>query len=106
MAGLRQDIFRAGVRHMDPRPDSLHGKISYYIMPHSPGQNPSTWRRLFYSALIHGTRAVFVYELHPSWTGSVDYADSFTGIYEEVLCSMNEFGQFEQVMILHHFFSV
>jgi hypothetical protein len=77
MAGLRQDTFRAGVRHMEPSPPgSLHGKIFYFVMPLSPGQNPSTWRRLFYSALIHGVRAVGVYELHPSWTGNVCYTQA------------------------------
>ena len=100
MAGLRQDFFRAGVRHMTPMPGSLHGKIMYYIMPHTPGQCPSSWRRLFYSSLIHGVRAVAVYELHPAWTADVNYADgSFPGIYEEVLRSMNEYGQVDDVVL-------
>ena len=48
---------------------------------------------------MHGTRAVYVYELHPSWTADVNYASSFSRIYEEVLRSMNDFGQFEQVIL-------
>ena len=64
---LRQDQFRAGLRHATPQPNKHSGEMIYYVLSHWPGQAPTSWRRMLYAALAHGTRIVDLYEFHSSF---------------------------------------
>ena len=105
MNELRADMFRSGTRKLDVSTRAtgdFRGRILYYVMPHWPGQAPSSWKRLFYAALAHDTKVVDLYELHSTWGSTENSVHPRGGTYEMVRDSLWEYAQFEDIVQAAH----
>ena len=102
MNELRQDMFQAGVREKAPVEGNYDHNILYYVMTHWPGQAPTSWKRLMYAALAHGTKVVDLYEMHSTFfttENSIgEYPQSANGPYETVQDTLFEYGQFDDII--------
>jgi hypothetical protein len=92
MNGINLDLFRAGLRGKSGR------KILYYVMPHSPGNIPSMWRRLYYNALSHGMRILNLFEFDPVWAAYTENHVTGKEMYAEVLKALRELGLYEDIV--------
>ena len=93
MNELRQDMFQAGVRTHQPVDGTYDHRILYYVMSHWPGQAPTSWKRLLYAALSHGTKVIDLYEMHSTFgttENSVGEYPAAYGTYEMALDTMHE----------------
>ena len=69
------------------------------VMAHYPGNTPKSWRRQFYGDIAHGVKYVHLYVFAPSTSSPAnDYVDADGGIYEEVLRSTHELGEFDDII--------
>ena len=92
MNGINLDLFRAGLRGKpDPR-------ILYYVMPHSPGNTPAAWRRMFHNALGHGMKIVDLFEFRPVQAAYTENHVSSPQMYATVLGTFRELGQYEDIV--------
>ena len=96
------DMFRAGIRYRTPEPGNYDSNILYYVMTHWPGNAPTSFKRLFFAALAHGTKIIDLYEMHSTaftTENSVgEYPNADNGTYETVQDTLYEFGQFDDVI--------
>src|SRR5262249_40126165 len=89
---LMLDMFRCGVRN------NLGAKIHYYVMPHTPGNTPASWRRQFYGDLGHRANVLNLFESRPVQAAYTENHTSDPAMYREVRKSLYELGQFEDVV--------
>lgn len=92
MALIMLDLFRAGVRD---KPDA---KIHFYVMPHTPGNTPDSWRRLWYGALGHGAKVLNLFEYRPVQAAYTENHVNSPAMYQEVRRSIHELGTFEDIV--------
>jgi hypothetical protein len=112
------DVERAAVRKADPEGQSsprdvaaaplnplpasaaqADRPIMQYMMAHFPGNTPRSWRRQFMGDLAHGVKYIHLYAFVPSFSSPAnDYADGDGGIYQEVLRSTHELGQWDDIL--------
>ncbi|MHB0939164.1 MAG: hypothetical protein ACYC6A_22460 [Armatimonadota bacterium] len=92
MNGINLDLFRAGIRG---KPEA---KILYYVMPHTPGNTPNMWRRMFYNAMGHGTKIFNLFEFDPVWAAYTENHTSDPAMYGMVLKTLREYGSFEDIV--------
>ena len=86
------DLFRAGIKG---KPDA---KILFYVMPHWPGNTPSSWRRQFYGDIAHGMKIVDLFEFRPVQAAYTENHVSLPEMYLEVRRAFHEMGLFEDIM--------
>jgi hypothetical protein len=89
---LMVDMFRAGIRG---KPDA---KIHYYVMPHTPGNTPASWRRQFYGDIAHGVKVFNLFEFHPVEAAYTENHCSDPTMYQAVRRSLHELGTFEDIV--------
>jgi hypothetical protein len=89
---INLDLFRAGLRGKPA------GRIHYYVMPHTPGNTPASWRRQFYGDLGHGMKLVNLFEFRPVQAAYTENHTSFPEMFLEVRRSFNELGGFEDII--------
>jgi hypothetical protein len=92
MNGISLDLFRAGQRG---KPDR---KTLYYVMPHSPGNIPDMWRRLWHNAIGHGATVLDLFLFEPVWLAYTENHVTGKEMYAEVLRSMRELGLYEDII--------
>jgi hypothetical protein len=89
---LVPDMFRAGIR------DQPGAKIQYYVMPHTPGNTPASWRRQFYGDIAHGVTIFNLFEYRPVQVAYTENHTSDPAMYREVRRALFELGTFEDVV--------
>lgn len=89
---LMVDMFRAGIRG---QPEA---KIHYYVMPHTPGNTPASWRRQFYGDIAHGVKVFNFFEFRPVQAAYTENHCSYPEMYQEVRKGLHELGQFEDIV--------
>jgi len=92
MNAISVDLFRAGMRH---NPD---GKIMMYVMPHDPGNIPDMWKRMWYTAMGHGTKIFNLFEFDPVWAAYTENHVDNPAMYGMVLKTLREYGTFEDIV--------
>jgi len=92
MNSIDLDLFRAGIR------GKPNGKIMYYVMPHSPGNIPDMWKRMFYSAMGHGAKLFNLFEFEPVWIAYTENHCTGKEMYAMVLTTLREYGTFEDIV--------
>lgn len=93
MSLLTLDLGRAAVREDDsPR-------LMRYVMPHSPGNTPNSWRRQFYGALMHGMTDLNLFEFRPVFTAYTENYVNSPEMYAEVARCLHELAQFEDILL-------
>lgn len=89
MNSLSLDLFRCGVR------DHPEARIQFYVMAHSPGNTPNSWRRQFYADLGHGMKIVNLYEFRPVQAAYTENHVTGAEMYQAVRQGLRELGGFE-----------
>jgi hypothetical protein len=92
MNTLAVDMFRAaitGKRGM---------RIHYYVMPHTPGNTPDSWRRQFYGTLAHGAKIVNLFEFRPVQAAYTENHTTDPAMYHQVRTAFHELGKFEDLL--------
>ena len=89
---LSLDLFRAGIR------TNPAAKIHFYVMPHSPGNTPESWRRQFYGDIGHGAKVFNLFEFRPVQAAYTENHVSDPAMYQEVRRSFHELGLFEDIV--------
>jgi hypothetical protein len=92
MNGINLDLARAGLRG---KPDR---KILYYVMPHSPGNTPAMWRRLWHNAIGHGAKILDLFEFDAVWVAYTENHVTGKEMYAAVLRGMRELGLCEDIV--------
>lgn len=92
MKFLMLDMFRAGICN---KPSA---KIHYYVMPHTPGNTPASWRRQFYGDLAHRAKVLNLFEYRPVQAAYTENHCSDPAMFQEVRRSLHELGLFEDVV--------
>ena len=92
MNGINLDLFRAGNRG---KPDR---EILYYVMPHSPGNTPVMWRRLWHNAIGHGATILNLFEFDPVWAAYTENHVTGKEMYAAVLKTIRELGLYEDLI--------
>ena len=92
MNSLMVDMFRCGIKG---KPGA---KIHYYVMPHTPGNTTSGWRRQFYGDMAHGVKVFNLFEFRPVQAAYTENHCSHPAMYQEVRRSLHELGQFEDIV--------
>ena len=90
---LNLDLFRAGIRGNEGK-----YRIHQYVMPHAPGNTPSSWRRMFYGSLGHGAKVLNLFEFRPVTAAYTENHVSSPAMYQEVRKSLHELGTFEDII--------
>lgn len=91
MSFITLDMSRAATRNQSsPR-------IIRYVMAHSPGNTPRSWRRQFYGSLMHGMTDLNLFEFRPAFTAYTENYVNDPKMYAEVARSLTEMAGFEQV---------
>jgi hypothetical protein len=67
-------------------------------MPHTPGNTPKTWRRLFYQTLAHGAKVINLFEIRPVQHAYTENHCSDPAMYQEIRKSLHELGTFEDII--------
>ena len=94
VVGYLTSAFRAGVKyHNDP--------IHMYVMPHSPGNTPDSFRRSFYTCLAHGMTQVNYFCAGPLAVGSTEnyVATDDLGMWRAIHAVSHEAGKFEDYVM-------
>ncbi len=86
------DMFRAAIK------DKPGAKIHYYVMPHTPGNTPASWRRQFYGDLAHGAKVLNLFEFRPVQHAYTENHCSSPAMYQEVRKGLHELGNFEDII--------
>eukprot|EP01052_Picozoa_sp_SAG31_P011090 SAG31_NODE_621_length_13502_cov_18.057002_3_plen_515_part_00 len=71
------------------------------VMSHWPGQAPTSYKRLLYAAIGHGTKILDLYEMHSTFgttENSVGEYPAAVGTYEVALATLWEYGQFDDIV--------
>lgn len=89
---LMVDMFRSGIKNHPA------AKIHYYVMPHTPGNTTSSWRRQFYGTLAHGAKVLNLFEFRPVQAAYTENHSSDPAMYQEVRRGLHELGQFEDLV--------
>ncbi|MCS7180826.1 MAG: beta-galactosidase trimerization domain-containing protein, partial [bacterium] len=92
MNGINLDLFRSGIKGKDWM------KIHYYVMPHTPGNIPSMWKRLFFQSLAHGMKVINLFEFVPVYLAYTENHVNDYKMYEIILRSFYEYGIFEDIV--------
>jgi len=92
MNSINPDLFRAGLRHHPER------RIQYYVMAHVPGNNPNSWRRMFFSVMGHGAKVFNLFELDPVWCAYTENHVTSNAMYAQVLRTLYEYGTYEDIV--------
>ncbi len=93
MQFLNVDLMRAGIRHY-PRQ-----AMAASIMPQSPGNNPRSWRRMFYGHMAHGINRFDLFQIVPLPVGNTRYHVSDTRMFREIRTVAYELGTFEDKLV-------
>ena len=85
---------RAGAKY-----DNL--PIHMYVMPHSPGQLPSEFRKSFYASIAHGAKMINYFSAAPS---AVSYTENYVDSYDlpmwkQIYTCTHEAGIFEDYVL-------
>jgi len=89
---LSIDMFRAAIReHPEER-------IQYYVMPHEPGNTPSSWRRLFYGDIAHGVKVFNLFELRPVQAAYTENHVDAPEMYQAIRTAIHELGTFDDIV--------
>jgi hypothetical protein len=86
------DMYRAGIA------DFPQAKIHFYVMAHTPGNTPASWRRQFYGDLAHGAKIINLYELRPVQVAYTENHVSAPAMYQAVRTALHELGRFEDIV--------
>ncbi|MBI1913172.1 MAG: beta-galactosidase trimerization domain-containing protein [Planctomycetes bacterium] len=89
---LMLDMFRCGIKG---KPGA---KIHYYVMPHTPGNTPNSWRRQFYGDLAHGAKVLNLFEYRPVQAAYTENHCSDPRMYQTIRQALHELGQFEDIV--------
>jgi hypothetical protein len=89
---LMLDMFRCGIKG---KPGA---KIHYYVMPHTPGNTPNSWRRQFYGDLAHGAKVLNLFEYRPVQAAYTENHCSDSRMYQAIRQALYELGQFEDIV--------
>jgi hypothetical protein len=92
MSEISLDLLRAGTRG---KPDQ---RLLFYVMPHTPGNTPRMWRRMFHAALAHGMRAVDLFEVNPVWAAYSENHTSDPEMYAEIRRTLHQLGAYEDLV--------
>lgn len=94
------DMFRAGIKPWasSAKAGANAGKIHYYVMPHTPGNTPSNWRRQFYGDLAHGAKVLNLFEFRPVQVAYTENHCSYPSMFQEVRKSIHELAGFEDII--------
>jgi len=94
VVGYMMTAFRCGTKYH-------HQPIMMYVMPHSPGNTPSDFRRAFYTDVAHGMTMVNYFTGTPLAIGATEnYVDTNDlGMWREVYNVSHEAGQFEDYVM-------
>ena len=86
--------FRAGAKYHDL-------PIHMYVMPHSPGATPKSFRMSYYTTIAHGAKMINYFCASPSAIGSTEnYVDTNDlGIWRELHRCTHEAGIFEDYVM-------
>jgi len=93
VTGYLMDVFRCAAKYHD-------NPIVYYVMPHSPGNTPRSFRLSYYEALAHGAKLINNYCVTPIVTAYTEnYVSShFLPMYRAVHELAYELGTFEDIL--------
>lgn len=93
VTGYLLDVFRCAAKYHDL-------PICYYVMPHSPGNTPRSFRLSYYEALAHGARLIDHFCVTPIVTAYTEnyVSASFRPMYREVHDIARELGQFDDII--------
>ena len=86
------DMFRAAIK------DKPGAKIHYYVMAHTPGNTPASWRRQFYGDLAHGAKVLNLFEFRPVQAAYTENHCSSPAMFQEVRKGLHELGTFEDII--------
>lgn len=92
MNSLMLDMFRAGIK------GKKDAKIHYYVMPHTPGNTTSSWRRQWYGDLAHGAKVLNLFEFRPVQAAYTENHVSDPAMFQEVRKSIHELAKFEDII--------
>jgi hypothetical protein len=92
MNSITLDMFRCGIKGQKGM------RIHQYVMPHTPGNTPKSWRRLFYSTLGHGAKIINLFEFRPVQAAYTENHCSDPAMYQEIRKSLHELGAFEDII--------
>jgi hypothetical protein len=92
MSEISLDLLRAGTRG---KPEE---RLLFYVMPHTPGNTPRMWRRMFHAALAHGMRAVDLFEVNPVWAAYTENHTSDPEMYAEIRRTLHQLGAYEDLV--------
>lgn len=92
MNSLSLDLLRCGIR------DQPGAKIQFYVMAHSPGNTPNSWRRQFYADVGHGMKIVNLYEFRPVQAAYTENHVTGAEMYQAVRQGLHELGRFEDIV--------
>jgi len=90
--GIDLDLFRDGVR------GKPHPKIMMYVMPHSPGNIPDMWKRMWFSAMGHGANLFNLFEFDPVYVAYTENYVNDPAMYTMVLKTLREYGMYEDIV--------
>ncbi|MEA3402827.1 MAG: hypothetical protein U9R79_16425 [Armatimonadota bacterium] len=93
VTGYLLDVFRCGAKYHDL-------PICYYVMPHSPGNTPRSFRLSYYEALAHGAKLIHHFCVTPivtAYTENYVSAD-YLPMYREIHDVAHELGQFDDIL--------
>ncbi|MGC9316930.1 MAG: hypothetical protein ACP5KN_02700 [Armatimonadota bacterium] len=93
VTGYLLDVFRCGARdHNLP--------ICYYVMPHSPGNTPRSFRLSYYEALAHGAKLIDHFCVTPIVTAYTEnyVSAEYLPMYREIHDIAHELGQFDDIL--------
>lgn len=92
MSFLTLDLARAANRL------SGHSRIIRYVMAHSPGNIPQSWRRQFFGSLGHGMTELDLFEFRPVQTSYSENSVSSLAMYQEVRRSLDQLAKVEDLL--------
>jgi hypothetical protein len=67
-------------------------------MPHSPGNTPAMWRRLWHNAIGHGAKILDLFEFDAVWVAYTENHVTGKEMYTAVLRGMRELGLYEDIV--------
>lgn len=92
MNSIMVDMYRAGIK------GKPNAKIHYYVMPHTPGTIPESWRRQFYGDMAHGVKIFNLFEFRPVQAAYTENHTSDPAMYQAVRQGLHELGRFEDIV--------
>jgi hypothetical protein len=93
MQFLNVDLMRAGIRHYPKQ------AMAACVMPQSPGNNPRSWRRMFYGHMAHGVNRFDLFQIAPIQVGNQRYHVTDGRMFAEIRRVTHELGTFEDLLL-------